>query len=119
MATIAQVLKYLESLPQNTLVPHPAEFWDQYLYELKRTPFVVEQPVEPKPVEMSTRVVKYHKSNRDIAVLLSKGEYWIGVYSQHLTHQNGEPPYVIYEGYWGTLEEAVNSLDSMVGDEFI
>jgi len=118
MATVAQVMKYLESLPQNTLVPHPAEFWDQYLHKLERTPFVVEQPAESEPVEVPTRVVKYYKSNCDIAVLLSKGQYWIGIYSQYLTHQNGEPPYVIYEGYWDTLEEAVIKLDSMSGNEW-
>lgn len=65
-----------------------------------------------------TTLVKHHHKTTDVALFVSDGEYWIGSYSPHMTHQNGEPLYVWIAGEWDTEAEGLDVLAQMTGDEF-
>lgn len=67
---------------------------------------------------MPSQIVQYHMKTHEIALLETEdGSFWIGAYSPHLTHQNGEPMYYF-------LEECVDKddgcvkLSEMTGNEF-
>ena len=57
-----------------------------------------------------TTQIDYHGS---LALFESDGIYWIGQYSTNLTHQNGEPPYCFFDGYWNTKEEGIHKLEEI------
>jgi len=46
---------------------------------------------------MTTKLIAYHPKDRDFALFVTNGEYWIGVFSASLTHQTGEPLYIRVE----------------------
>lgn len=65
-----------------------------------------------------TNIVQYHPSTNNLALFESHGQYWVGSWSPHTTHQNGEPQYVFVDGYWAALEEGTAALIQMTGNEF-
>lgn len=65
----------------------------------------------------NTELISYHHKTQDLALFLSDGDYWIGSYFPHASHQNGEPPYVLIRGYFKTKEEGVSVLLTLKGDE--
>lgn len=68
---------------------------------------------------MVSKIVNYHTLTREIAVLESDGEFWIGGYSKWLTHQNGEPLYYFLLGYFNTLDEAITRMNNMTSEEMV
>jgi septal ring-binding cell division protein DamX len=66
-----------------------------------------------------TTLIAYHQNTKDVAVFQNDdGLYWIGGYSKFLTHQNGEPPYVLIVGHWEVEQDALDHLRTMSGNEF-
>lgn len=65
-----------------------------------------------------TEILAYHSKTSDLALLDSDGQYWIGSYDPHLTHQNGEPLYVFVDGDFKTLKEGLDRLKQLTGNEF-
>lgn len=65
-----------------------------------------------------TTLIKYHQKTQDIALFQSDGIFWIGSYSPHMTHQNGEPPYVWIRGDFETEQQGCEVLETLTGDEF-
>lgn len=65
-----------------------------------------------------SNLIAYHKATTDLALFESEGAYWIGSFSPYLSHQNGEPPYVLIDGYWPTEAEGQQRLAELRGDEF-
>lgn len=65
-----------------------------------------------------TTLVKYHKNTNNIALFESDGQYWIGAYGPHLTHQNGEPMFYLIRGYFTEEDTASAELDRLTGNEF-
>jgi hypothetical protein len=65
-----------------------------------------------------TTLIKHHAVTCDLALFESEGQYWVGSYSPFLTHQNGEPPYVLLSGYYQTEEDGLQALSALRGDEF-
>ena len=65
-----------------------------------------------------TTLVKYHRKTTELALFESDGEYWVGAFSPHTQHQNGEPPYYYIAGYWKTEREGLDELTQMTGEEF-
>lgn len=65
-----------------------------------------------------TSIIAYHEKTHDLALLESDGKYWIGSYGKFLTHQNGEPPYYLINGYFASEEEGVQVLQQLTGNEF-
>ena len=66
-------------------------------------------------------LVKYHAQTAQIALFNSGGEYWIGSYNPHLTHQNWDEPmysYSFIRGYWYTEGEGLAVLQTLTGKEF-
>ncbi len=65
-----------------------------------------------------TRRVVYHHLTTDLALFETNGRFWIGSYFAPATHQNGEPPYVLIDGYFDTEDQGRARLAEMVGSEF-
>ena len=65
-----------------------------------------------------TALVRHHHKTCDLALFLTEGRYWIGSYSDRLSHQNSEPPYVWIRGNWDSEEEGVSVLNGLTGNEF-
>lgn len=63
-------------------------------------------------------IIEYHKNTKEIAILRSDNQYWIGTFCKYLTHQTAEPPFIFINGYWQDLEAAQAVLSTMTGDEF-
>ena len=65
-----------------------------------------------------TNLIAYHHNTADVALFQSDdGLYWIGSYSPFLTHQNGEPPYVLIDGYWEVEDYGLDRLRQLSGNE--
>ena len=65
-----------------------------------------------------TKVVAYHSKTADLALFNSDEQFWIGSYNSFLTHQNGEPPYVLIDGYFSNEQEGLARLAELSGNEF-
>ena len=65
-----------------------------------------------------TTIIKYHSKTTELAVLLTERNYWIGSFCKYLTHQNSEPPFLFFFGYWHDRETAIQRLSEMTGSEF-
>jgi hypothetical protein len=65
-----------------------------------------------------TQLIAYHAKTADLALFESNGQYWIGSYFSQASHQNGEPPYVLIEGYFSSEQEGRDRLEQLRGDEF-
>ena len=56
-----------------------------------------------------TNLIAYHHVTADLALFESDGDFWIGSYYPHASHQNGEPPYCLIRGYFKTAEDGSGS----------
>jgi hypothetical protein len=65
-----------------------------------------------------TEIIAYHHKTRDIALLKTGHDYWIGCYDPVLMHQNGEPLYYWIAGNFELEMTGLMHLDAMTGDEF-
>lgn len=67
-----------------------------------------------------TNVIAYHPKTTELALFETDGQYWIGSYFPHATHQNGEPPYVLLNGYsvWSDKQTGMDRLFELTGEEF-
>ena len=66
-----------------------------------------------------TDLVAFHPKTKDLALLVSYGDYWVGSLMLCCPgHQNDEPPYGFVFGYYKTLEEGMATLTACSGDEF-
>lgn len=59
-----------------------------------------------------TKILYYHPKSENLALLCSGAELWIGQYDQHLTHQNGEPPYVWVQSC-SSIDRGLEKLQTM------
>lgn len=61
--------------------------------------------------------VLHHRETTEVAVFVNpEGKYWVGAYSPHCRHQNGEPPFVLIRGMFDHFDDAVRYLDSLPKD---
>lgn len=65
-----------------------------------------------------TQLIAYHTKTTDLALFESNGKYWIGFYLPQASHQNGEPPYVLIEGYFPNDLEGLARLNELSSDDF-
>ncbi len=65
-----------------------------------------------------TTLIAYHHLTQDLALFESDGDYWIGSYFPRATHQNGEPPFILIDGYWKNKADGLQRLGELRGDEF-
>lgn len=68
-------------------------------------------------IKTADTLVCFHPKTEDVALFKTGDEYWIGIYSAHITAQFA-PPYYYYAGYWRDEATAKKTLDSMIGNEF-
>ena len=66
---------------------------------------------------MTTNCVAYHPKTDDVALFESDGQFWVGSYIPGMTHQNGEPSYVLIRGYFDTAEQGIQVLNTLTGNE--
>lgn len=64
-----------------------------------------------------TELITYHHATQDIALFKSNDQFWIGSYFPQATHQNGEPPYLLIDGYWEDIRDGLQRLSELHGDE--
>lgn len=67
---------------------------------------------------MVSQIAVYHPQTCEVALLECGGEFFVGAYNRHLTHQNGEPPYSFVSGYYSSLEEGLEALENTPPDAF-
>ena len=62
--------------------------------------------------------VAYHPETEEIALFETDGLFWVGAYSPHMTHQNGEPNYYLIAGMFHDKMQALNELNKTDKEAF-
>lgn len=60
-------------------------------------------------------LIRHHNLKAKVALFKSESGYWIGCFFLDAPQQDGQPPCILYDGFWDSEEQGLAALASLTG----